>query len=483
MLDKLLQKMTIIFIVTYLFGSTAFYVILDVYYEKEAYRLIRQNVLLSESMQKYVSDFQKPATYELINDYNISKDYFNPAILSSTFIIGHVDKIFQQKIVEQEYIVDKIEFKFASDNPTNPLNKATAYESKILKLFNETDIKSYTEKIELNGKNYFFFALPSRKNTKACLRCHGDYNDAPKDMLKMYGTKNGFNEKEGHIRSINAIYSAVDSNNDKIIFFWIVEALMLFVFLSIYFTVRYFVVQLNKKDQFIAKQSRFAAMGEMISMIAHQWRQPLTGMSMTTNNLLLDIELKDIDEVRFSENLNLINKQIAYLSHTIDDFKNFFKPDNKEELVDVNAIIDESCHVISSTLKSNAINLQRDYDDDVNIITKKNDLIQIILNLVKNAMDAYVENKIEIRVIKLSTKKTKENIEIIIQDSAGGIPKDILDKIFDPYFSTKDKKNGTGLGLYMSKMIVEDHLLGTLSVETKDDTTSFTIIIPVKKEI
>ncbi|EDZ63203.1 PAS/PAC sensor signal transduction histidine kinase [Sulfurimonas gotlandica GD1] len=481
MLDKLIRKITIIFIVTFMFGSTVFYFVLDVYHEKEAYKLIRQNVLLSESMQKYVSEFQKPAVYELINDYNLSKEYFNPALLSSTFIIGHVDKIFQENIANQEHIINKIEFKFASDNPTNPLNKATAYESKILKLFNETDIKSYSERIKLNGEDYLFFALPTRKNTKACLRCHGDYKDAPKDMLEMYGTENGFNEKEGHIRSINAIYSAVDSDDNMMIFFSLVEALMLFVFLSIYFTVRYFVIQLNKKDQFIAKQSRFAAMGEMISMIAHQWRQPLTGMSMTTNNLLLDIELEDIDEDRFTKNLNLINKQIGYLSHTIDDFKNFFKPDCKSEIVDANAVIDESCHVISSTLKNHGIELERDYEDNVKTMTKKNDLMQIILNLVKNAMDAYVENKIQERVIKLSTKKINGSIQIVVQDNAGGIPKDIIEKIFDPYFSTKDKKNGTGLGLYMSKMIVEDHLQGILSVETKDDSTSFTIKIPVKE--
>ncbi len=475
MLDKLLQKMTIIFIVTYLFGSTAFYVILDVYYEKEAYRLIRQNVLLSESMQKYVSDFQKPATYELINDYNISKDYFNPAILSSTFIIGHVDKIFQQKIVEQEYIVDKIEFKFASDNPTNPLNKATAYESKILKLFNETDIKSYTEKIELNGKNYFFFALPSRKNTKACLRCHGDYNDAPKDMLKMYGTKNGFNEKEGHIRSINAIYSAVDSNNDKIIFFWIVEALMLFVFLSIYFTVRYFVVQLNKKDQFIAKQSRFAAMGEMISMIAHQWRQPLTGMSMTTNNLLLDIELKDIDEVRFSENLNLINKQIAYLSHTIDDFKNFFKPDKERSDEQISEVLEHTVSIVEKSLDSHKIALEMSIESDARLMIYRNELLQVILTLITNAKDALVFGAVNEPKITITITEDEKSVSITVCDNGGGVDEAIQEKIFEPYFSTKGERSGTGLGLYMAKTIVEEHLNGEISVVNSDEGACFMI--------
>lgn len=155
------------------------------------------------------------------------------------------------------------------------------------------------------------------------MQCHGDPSKAPKDMIKIYGDKNGFNEKLGEIRAIDAIYSPIDSDNEMIKFFILIEAMMLVVFFGIYFTVKYFVLQLSDKDKFIAKQSKFAAMGEMISMIAHQWRQPLTGMSMTTNNMLLDIELQDIDEKRFQDNLETINKQIAYLSETIDDFKNF----------------------------------------------------------------------------------------------------------------------------------------------------------------
>ena len=223
-------------------------------------------------------------------------------------------------------------------------------------------------------------------------------------------------------------------------------------------------------------------MGEMISMIAHQWRQPLTGMSMTTNNLLLDIELQDIDEKRFKDSLEIVNKQIEYLSHTIDDFKNFFKPNIKSEAVDINKLIDDSCTIIDSTIKSNGIEIERNYLDGVTVVITKNDLIQIILNLLKNSMDAYVENKIENRIINISTNQTSQKAFIRVKDNAGGIPEEIIEKIFDPYFSTKDKKNGTGLGLYMSKMIIESHLNGQLLVETRDSSTTFTIILPKRKD-
>jgi C4-dicarboxylate-specific signal transduction histidine kinase len=223
-------------------------------------------------------------------------------------------------------------------------------------------------------------------------------------------------------------------------------------------------------------------MGEMIGMIAHQWRQPLTGMGMSINNLLLDIELQDVDEKRSQESLELINKQIAYLSTTIDDFKNFFKPGIEAETVNVAKLVRESCMIIDSSIKSSSVEIKLNISDDLTILTKKNDVTQIILNLVKNSMDAYEENKIENKIIEISAVDKPKRVEIIIKDYAGGIPKEIIDKIFDPYFSTKGKKNGTGLGLYMSKMIAEDHLCGYLDVETKGSSTTFKIEL-IKKGV
>ena len=255
----------------------------------------------------------------------------------------------------------------------------------------------------------------------------------------------------------------------------------LVVFIIIYFTRRYFFIELNNRDILLSKQSRFAALGEMISMIAHQWRQPLTGMSMSINNLLLDYELGESDAKRSKETLELVNKQILYLSTTIDDFKNFFKPDRESVRVNLKELVTDSYMIIDSSLKSSAIVVKNEIKPSIVIKTKRNDVVQVILNLVKNSMDAYKENKSKDREIIISAKESLKTLLIIIKDSAGGIPSDIIEKIFDPYFSTKDKKNGTGLGLYMSKMIVEDHLAGELSVMTKDKSTIFTIKLP--KEI
>ena len=481
MLNLLLRKILLIFLSTFLLGSTVFYFVLNNFYEKEAFKLIEDKTLLAEAMQEYVSTYQKPVIYQLIKEKKLSKEYFNPALMSSTFIISHVDDIYKKDLSHGNLNIAKADFKFASDNPTNPRNKATPFESSILKKFNESNITSYSQKIMKDGKNYMFFALPARKNTTKCLTCHGDPNSAPKQMIDLYGNKNGFYEKLGHTRAVNVVYAKVDANGEMMKFFYSIEILMFAIFSSIFFIVRYFVISLNQKDELITKQSRFAAMGEMIAMIAHQWRQPLTGISMTTNNMLLDVELEDIDPKRFTTNLETISKQITYLSETIDDFKDFFKSNKKFEALDLTNLIQESCNIIQTTLAKNNISIhQKETYNLQKITTIKNDIVQIILNIIKNAMDAYIENEISPRDIYVSITQNSKNTIIKITDNAGGIPQDIINKIFDPYFSTKQSKNGTGLGLYISKMIIQDHLNGDLLVNVKDNSTTFSIIIPKK---
>ena len=262
----------------------------------------------------------------------------------------------------------------------------------------------------------------------------------------------------------------------------IMDIFVLIVFLIIYLTLRYFFIQLAHKDELLAKQSRFAALGEMISMIAHQWRQPLTGMGMSVNNLLLDVELGELNEKNLQKKLERISTQISYLSNTIDNFKNFFKPTLKSQVVEIKKLIEDACSIIESSLKSSGIIIDIYIDETLTLSTKKNDLTQIVLNLIQNSMDAYKEVDMKVKKIEITVLGDSKHVSIIVKDYAGGIPSEILENIFDPYFSTKDAKNGTGLGLYMSKMIVEDHLSGHLNVVVKENSSIFTIVLNKKEE-
>ena len=235
----------------------------------------------------------------------------------------------------------------------------------------------------------------------------------------------------------------------------------------------------NEKTGYIIQQSRLAQMGEMISMIAHQWRQPLSSISAISGTLTLDIMMENYNDKFFKEKLDSIGQLSQHLSKTIDDFRGFFKEDKKEEVSEVKNIIDDSIAIIGQALISKNINLSVEYIDNPKIKSHLNELKQVVLNLLKNAEDILLEkNTTDAKIwINVSTQDSKACITI--EDNAGGVPEDIIEKIFDPYFSTKKAKDGTGLGLYMSKTIVKEHCNGELSLENTQNGASFTIKIPL----
>ncbi len=237
--------------------------------------------------------------------------------------------------------------------------------------------------------------------------------------------------------------------------------------------------ELQDKEELMIAQSRHAAMGEMISMIAHQWRQPISVVAMGANNILADIELDSVNNDSLKENLKDIISQTEYLSQTIDDFKNFFKPNKQKDLVTVKSIFNETFKVIGKMLENNNITIEQEYKSQNEIYTYSKELLQVFINIIKNAKEALIEKREKDRIIRINEFMDKDQIIIQISDNAGGINEDIINKIFDPYFTTKDEL-GTGLGLYMSKIIIEKHLNGQLQVSNKDDGACFEIRFSTK---
>ena len=234
----------------------------------------------------------------------------------------------------------------------------------------------------------------------------------------------------------------------------------------------------RKKDQQMLAQSRLAQMGEMLSMIAHQWRQPLSTIAMGANNILIDIEFENLDEKTLRDDAKTIVATTMELSKTVDDFRYFYKPNKKSEMVKLGDVIDKAIKIIKPSLINHNVNVIKEYNSDEEMEIYDRELMQVILNLLHNAKENFKEKQIKNRDIIIKT----ENRTISVCDSGKGIPEDIIDKIFDPYFSTKKEKNGTGLGLYMSKTIIEEHHNGKLNVYNTDDGTCFVIelgIIPI----
>ena len=235
--------------------------------------------------------------------------------------------------------------------------------------------------------------------------------------------------------------------------------------------------EIKEKDEMLLMQSRQAAMGEMISMIAHQWRQPLSSISMEANNILADVEFEEINPEQLTNNANSINKNVQELSKTIDDFRNFFKP-NKEILqTTIKQVVDDAYSVIGKSLENNNVDLKLELEDVI-IKTYPRELMQVLLNIIKNAKEALLERNISNATISIFAKRDEETILFEICDNAGGIEESAINKVFNPYFTTKSEKNGTGLGLYMSRTIIEKHLKGKISVSNKGGGACFLIELP-----
>lgn len=238
----------------------------------------------------------------------------------------------------------------------------------------------------------------------------------------------------------------------------------------------------KKKEALMIYQSRSAAMGEMIGNIAHQWRQPLSSLSLIMSNIEDSFLHDDMhrDEILglFEKSRMLINK----MSQTIDDFRYFFKPKCEKENFLASNSVTSTLDILSERLKNNEIELNTDLDENIEIYGHSNQLFQVILNFINNSIDALVENKDENRRIDIKVFEEENSAVIEVNDNGGGINEEIRERIFEPYFSTKDEKNGTGIGLYMSKIIVEKNFKGVIKVSNKNGGACLKIIIPLGGE-
>ncbi len=245
-----------------------------------------------------------------------------------------------------------------------------------------------------------------------------------------------------------------------------------------------------KEEQYM-QQSRLAQMGEMIGMIAHQWRQPLGAINSAVIGIQtkLDLEKFDLDlkedREKFMRFLNRkhknIYKYVEDLSQTIDDFRNFFKPNQDKKLIHLTTPIKRALSIVETSMSSKTINITKDFQNNDKIWIYQNEIMQVILNILKNSEDNFKDKNKKNKKIHILTKKQNDTYIIELSDNGGGIDKNIIDKIFDPYFSTKDEKNGTGLGLYMSKIMIEEHNKGQLKVFNNQNGAVFSIILKSQK--
>lgn len=237
----------------------------------------------------------------------------------------------------------------------------------------------------------------------------------------------------------------------------------------------------SKEQLLLAQhQNKLAALGEMLGNISHQWKQPLNAIGLSISKMILLDENNKLTKEILTTSLTRIEKNIMYLSRTVDVFRDFFRPDSQHNEFNVKNLIQNTIFITQDAFIDNHIDLSCSCEKNLTLQGDEQKLEQILLNILNNAKDALCSNNIKNAKVSVDAKISDDNVIITIQDNALGIPDEIKDKIFTPYFTTKFKSQGMGVGLYMSKMIVENNFDGILNFENKDGGVVFVITIPIK---
>jgi signal transduction histidine kinase len=226
----------------------------------------------------------------------------------------------------------------------------------------------------------------------------------------------------------------------------------------------------------IGRQAQMAQMGEMISIIAHQWKQPIASISAVSQSLRFKSRLNKLNADNINNALQDIDNQIEFMIDTIDEFRHFFNPDKKKKETDLKKTIQMVIDLLEIPLKANGVKLQIDIKLESVLYTFNNLVIQVLLNIMKNANEQFANQ--ENKVLQLIAYEDDDYSYILVKDNAGGIPKDVLPNIFDKYFSTKDEKNGTGIGLDFCKQAIENECGGSLVARNENDGAVFEIKLP-----
>ena len=248
----------------------------------------------------------------------------------------------------------------------------------------------------------------------------------------------------------------------------------------------------RKKDQIMFAQARLASLGEMLQNIAHQWRQPLGALMMIVQSFEAKFLAGKLTAEFVESRVEDAGKLAQNMSDTLEDFRTFFDPNKSYKIFKVNDVIKKSIDLTKYQLEKEGVEVDFSINHDIEIYGFENELTHVILNLINNSKDALIDKKINKKMIKIIVKDTKKEVIISIIDNAGGIKSDIMPKVFDPYFTTKHKSVGTGIGLYMSKQMVEKHMNGKIicknikhkmqNDKTMYDCAMFVIEIPKKQD-
>ncbi len=324
--------------------------------------------------------------------------------------------------------------------------------------------KTAVEKIEISSKDEFFHMAKMINQNVANIQKNIEQDE---ELIKN-ATKVLENIKVGN----QGTRLTKDSNNEALNE---LRIMMNNVIDNLEFKIQEEIGKRLEQEQILIQQSKLASMGEMIGNIAHQWRQPLAQISAIHMNMKVTYDFNKFSKEYLNSKIKEANTLTSYMSNTISDFQNFFNPQGDKENFSIEKACRDAHFILSSSLKYHGISLTFDVREDSNVHGYRTEYSQVILNILSNSKDILLERSIENPAINIEIKNGENYSIVKIQDNGGGVDENILEKIFEPYFTTRHKTQGTGIGLYMSKNIIERNMNGFINVRNEDDGALFTI--------
>jgi len=377
-----------------------------------------------------------------------------------------------------------LKFHFFSEYPFKPKasRELTPTQKEVIEYMKKDENHMWVKRDTIDGKPVLRVAVVDYMTDQSCVDCHNNHPDRTweKGHWKL-GDKRGFLEV---ITPLDKDLAANKTMRDKILIFIAAAMLVLVIYYSITLIrrekeltdendildakIKNEVEKNVSKEKLLIQQSRTAAMGEMMGAIIHQWKQPLNGISIASSAIDMHIIMDDFDKEMLSKQTQNISQQIEYMNTTMNEFRDFFKTQPKS-CFDMNSCVNEVLKLIGKIYETQYIKFDLDLQENIYVLGYPNELNQVIINIFNNARDIILEKNVEIKTIFVKTYKDDDMAVMTITDCAGGIPEDIIDIVFEPYVTTKSDDKGTGIGLDMSKTIVEK-VDGDISVENVETT-------------
>ena len=423
------------------------------------------------------------------SDKNETLVWVNPA-----FMTRQISDIASQR--------DGFTLKITSNNLINEHNAPDDDEKEILDYFEQnTDVPYYW-----NTKDDTFKFMGALKVEQACIQCHkqqgykiGDVRGGISvsfDAKKEYQQLKAINQDKEQsivfliIAAIGTIltfilYQSIKRNDEKKIYD-LNQSLELKIKelddfnQTLHNKVKEEIQKQREKENLLIQQSKLAALGEMIGNIAHQWRQPISAVSAVMMNIKWTAISQGVDKNFLDDRIKEANEQLTYMSQTIEDFRSFFKPNKEKEFFSLETEVEKAYNIVKDSLQYNNITLHIISLEDSIAFGYANEFSQVVLNIISNAKDVFLERNIQNPKIEIHIYKDQEYVYCKINDNAGGIEEEYIHRVFEPYFTTKDSI-GTGIGLYIAQEIIQKHMKGSLKVNNIRDGASFMISIPIKE--